>query len=338
MKSHQRRAQREREADQIANFYNDGPGAILGADANDTTAVDGEAAEEWAKLDSSATDAAAAETALATVQIRFPTTDEHFARLKDEASRVTFTTPEGYEAGRKILATLRALSGAIERTRKVVKAPALAWGKRVDDTAKGLMGQLEEIREPLQALKDNEDEERAKRRRAAEEAEREALRVAEEAKLAQQRAELEAQRQEQARVAEEQRQAREAAEASATEARRQLDAERAAFEAERAQFAAANAPAPVATAAPVTQEAVDEALADDLAARSLPPVSGDWVSAPTVASETEALRAFAQQIRALKSPTVKSDVAAAIVEQVEYLLAEAAQALESFEEAATAAE
>lgn len=339
MNARARKMQREQEAAEIGEFFDAHGGKILD--------VEGETVGEGPAVpDTSIADAATAQAALETIPVRFSVNGEYIDRLRQEAAGVTFDTTDGYEKGRKLLALRRALNGGIERTRKAIKAPALSWGNRVDDTAKGLVSALDEIFDPLQALKDDADAEKARRRRAAEDAERDRIRLEQEALLAQQRAELEAQRAEQARIAEEQRQAREAAEAAQAEERRQLDAERAAMVAEREAIAAERArlaPPPTITepAPVVTQEQIDTAVANVFAPANIPPdmIMRDWVSPPALAGEAAAIADFARQIRALKSPAVTSDTAAALIEQVEFMLAEAAQALESFEtEAATAAE
>lgn len=361
MNTKTRKAQRQRAADENFEFYNAG---VVDTEGHTV----GEEPILPEAPDTSVADAEAATTALATIPIRFSVTDEQLGKLREEAKTVTFATPEGYERGRKLLFTLRSLSGAIERTRETIKAPVVKLGKRIDGTAKGLLSQVNEIRDPLQALKDNEDAERARRRQAEEDAERERLRLEQEAKLAAEREALEAQRRafaeqqaqaaaEQARLAEEQRIAREAEaeerrqfeqqRRELAEAQAKLIADRQAVERANAELSrvAANTVESVepveakpVPAAPVTQAEIDAALAENVP--NMPPVSVDWVSPPAIASEAEALALFARQIRALKSPVVTSDLAGVLVEQVESMLSEAAQALESFDalEAATAAE
>jgi hypothetical protein len=370
-----RNTQRQSEADSNFTFYNEGRGSVLDtegellSDSHPTADVE---AETELPPDTSTDDAAAAQTALALIPIRFSVTDDLLELLRKKAKTVSFATAEGYEEGRKLLFTLRSFAGATERTRETLKSPFWETGKRIDATAKGITGQINEIRDPLQAAKDTEDAARAKKRQAEADAERERIRLEAEAKLAAERAELEAQRQEQARVAEEQRVAREAADAKQAEERR-------AFEEERRQFAEAQAklqadreelergsrdlalaqeataalqvhtePAPASAEASaswsaalvesrVSQAEIDTAIVESTL--SMSPGRIDWVSPPAIANEAELIAAFARQLRSIKSPEVTSDAAAALIEQVECMLSEAAQALESFDqEAATAAE
>ncbi len=362
---------RQAEADSNFTFYNEGRGTVL--DTEGETVGEPHSVEPELPPDTSAADAVTAQTALALIPIRFSVTDDHLAKLRQQAESVTFDTPEGYEKGRKLLQDLRSLAGATERTRETIKAPFWDTGKRIDAIAKGLTNQINEIREPLQALKDNADAERARRRRAAEDAERERVRLEAEAKLAAERAELEALRQEQARLAEEQRIAREAADARQAEERRAFEEERRVFAEAQAKLAeermaveqasaeltarvelveapsVARMPVSASTSevaeswsaslaeSRVSQSEIDAAIVESLP--SLPPDRVDWVSPPALASDTVALADFARQIRALKSPAVTSELAGALIEQVETMLNEAAEALESFEqEAATAAE
>lgn len=343
---------REAEAAENFSFYNEG---VLEAE--------GHAVGEEPANDTSAADAAATQTALAIIPIRYSVDEDVLSRLRARAAKVTpaaFATKEGYEDARLLLQELRGWFGATERTRKALKAPVLERGDRIDETANGIKSQLAEIRDPIQALKDNEDQERARRRRAEEDAERERIRLEQEAALAAEREALEAQRRELAeaqakaraeaeRLAEEQRVVREAE----AEERRRFEEERRQFAEAQARFAAAHkldvpAPPPADTEVAenftaalaesrVSQAEIDAALAQN--PPSLSPGMVDWVSPPAIAGETESILNFARQIRALKAPAVTSDIGGALVEQAEGLLREAIEILESYEpEAASAAE
>jgi len=306
--------------------------------------------------------------------VKYSVTEEDMRETRAKYSAISFATPDGYEEGRKALAYLRTTRVGVDKERKKLTADSVAWQKHVNGVANQITALIVEIEEELQAKKAEADEERARQRRAKEDAEREALRLQEEAKLAEQRAQLEAERQAiadaQAKLAEEQRLAREAVEAQQAEERQKLEAEKLALEQARAELAEQRRIAEEATEqlaaerqavdadrevlaqagaelARVQEEVTAKVAAFEEAATAppaqpvaqvLPPDSSDWVSAPALAGEAAAMHAFARQIRALKAPEVTTDTAAAIIEQVEFMLSEAAQALESFETQEAAAE
>ncbi len=162
-------------------------------------------------------------------------------------------TPEGYEEVRSAIAYCRTTRGAIETRRVELKADALAFGRRVDATAKQLTALLEEVEAPLKVKKQAIDDEKARVKREREEAERAAfeaqIRVEREAEEARLKAEREADeaRLKVEREAEELRlrEIREAEEARLREERRiedeRLAAERAELQAQQAQLEAERA-------------------------------------------------------------------------------------------------
>jgi hypothetical protein len=99
-------------------------------------------------------------------------------------------TTGGYEKVRLAIGTIRNLRVGIEKRRKELKEDSLKWGRKVDAEAARLTASLLEIEEPLKALKQTVDEEKERKRKEAEEAERavveaeiRAKREAEEARL-----------------------------------------------------------------------------------------------------------------------------------------------------------
>lgn len=240
---------------------------------------------------------------------------------------ITFDTPDNYEKGRRAIAHMRSTRTGVDKRRKVLNEDALAWQRRVNAKAKEITSLIAEIEDPLQAAKDTVDRSAEDARRAAEDAERAKIRAEQETKLAAERAEFE----EKQRLAAEEN-------VKLDEARRAFEAERAEFERQKAEVAASAGPAPTANLSrepPMFSEA-DEVQVFGGAA---PPPANTSAQPST---DAEFVAAYAAQIRALRAPEVSSLVAAAIVEQAQALLAEAARDLEAFvktpEAAATAAE
>lgn len=187
--------------------------------------------------------------------VTYGVTNEEIEAKKAAFAALEFTTPKGYEEGRKAIRELVTLRTSIEDRRKALKRDSLEFGRFVDSEAKRWTSLIESIEEPLKLKKavidDEKDrvrrekeaaekakqeaEERAKRE--AEEARLKAIRDEEERKLAEERKALEA---EKSRMAEEKRKADEAArverermEAEQRAERERLAAERAKIEAEQ---------------------------------------------------------------------------------------------------------
>jgi colicin import membrane protein len=136
------------------------------------------------------------QTASVTPLVVYDVTKAQIAELREQFSGITFETTSKYEEGRKAIATLRDLRGKVEAKRVQLKAPALAYGQKVDSVAKELTVEIESVETPLKLLKSAVDEEKERAKREAEEAKRAELaakikaeREAEEARL---RAEREA--------------------------------------------------------------------------------------------------------------------------------------------------
>jgi hypothetical protein len=132
--------------------------------------------------------------------VTFDATDEMIAGLRKRLDGLKADTPANYELVRAGLAEVRTLRTGVERSRKELKAPATAYGKRVDAEAKRITGLLVAIESPLKAAKDAADKERAAAEQAAREAEQKriddelARRKTEREKLDAERAELDAER------------------------------------------------------------------------------------------------------------------------------------------------
>lgn len=187
--------------------------------------------------------------------VKYSVTDAQIARLRADFTGLSVDTPEGYEAVRIAIGTLRDLRGAIEKRRVELKADALAFGRAVDAEAKRITAALDYLERPLKDQKQAVDAERervkqeainAKRRQleeelraaqAVEDARLRAVREADEARLAEERAKLEAERREldaarqKQEAADAERRRKEQAERAAEDAR--LRVEREAIEAER---------------------------------------------------------------------------------------------------------
>lgn len=277
--------------------------------------------------------------------VAYDITEASIATTKAACASLSASTPKGYEEVRVAIANIRETRVAIEKRRVELKADALEYGRRVDAEAKRLTGMLLAIEEPLKAMKADVDyersrlraekeaaekravEERVRAERAAEEArlkaEREAeeerlrvLRVAEEARLAEERARLavERKRMEEERLkAEAERRAEEAKAKKKREAEEAaLRAEREAIEAERRRVAAERERAERAEFERIAKiKAEDEARLQ---------AERDRVAAIELAARLDALkpdlekvRAFAQAIRSVQQPKVKSRKVAAVI-------------------------
>lgn len=156
---------------------------------------------------------------MSTHVIEYNVSDAAIEQLGEELSGLTAETPEKYKAVAAGIGRVRTLRVAVEKTRKELKADALAYGRKVDGEAKRITAKLLEIEEPLKLTKQAVDDEKARIKREKEEAERKA-REAEEARL---RAEQEAK----------ERAERERIKAEQEAEQKRLDAERAELEKQR---------------------------------------------------------------------------------------------------------
>ena len=148
--------------------------------------------------------------------VEYNVSDEAISQLRDQYDGLTAETPEKYEECRLAIANVRDLRVKVEKTRKELKADALAYGRKVDAEAKRITAKLTEIEEPLKLEKAKIDDEKARKKREKEEAEQRA-------------------REEAARIEREKREAEERAERERIKA--EQEAERKALEAEREKLA-----------------------------------------------------------------------------------------------------
>lgn len=127
--------------------------------------------------------------------VSYNVTDSEIAALRERFAGLTAETKEGYKACQTGIAECRDLRVAVEKRRVVLKADALAWGRKVDAEAKRITVALESIEEPLKVAKKLiDDEAERKKREIAEAAQRkidEENRIAREAEEARLRAEQE---------------------------------------------------------------------------------------------------------------------------------------------------
>jgi len=165
------------------------------------------------------------ETALET-RYEYPVTLADIEAKRAEYAAITCDTPAEYEVCRLAIANCRTTRVAIEERRVELKAASLAYGRRVDATARELTTLIEHLEEPLKAKKLVVDTERDRVKREAEEAELRAIEERVHAERDAEEARLRAERQlEEERLAvERERQAEE---------RVRLDAEREAIEAQQ---------------------------------------------------------------------------------------------------------
>lgn len=153
----------------------------------------------------------------------FNLTEARIEQMRTECKGLVCSDKKTYETTRKALSVVRTARTEIEKRRKLLKADALEYGRRVDAMAKQLTEKVVSIEEPLKAeveryeaeqarikaekeaaeraaieaeLKAQREKEEAERKAAqeAEEARLKALRDAEEARLAEERKALEAER------------------------------------------------------------------------------------------------------------------------------------------------
>lgn len=293
--------------------------------------------------------------------VTLPISEEQIAAFRAQYAALTADTPEGYEAVRLAIANCRDTRGAVERRRVELKADALAWGRKVDTEAKRITALLEAIEEPLKAKKSVVDTEKARikaeadaaklralqaeidAKNEAREREQRAAREAEEARLADERARLAAEREaldaERRRVEEAARVAREAEEARIASERAKLAEERRlADEATRKEREALDAERRRVEAERAAAERVEferqAAIKAEQDARER--VEREQIEAATRKAKLDALRpdiekalAFAQAIRNLTAPTLKSKHAKAVISRASDGLLALATALET---------
>jgi chromosome segregation ATPase len=122
--------------------------------------------------------------------VEYDVTEADIEATRQIYASLEATTPEGYEEVRLAIAHCRTTRTAVEKRRKELKADALEWGRKVDGVAKDLTALIQGIELPLQVKKQIVDDEKARLKREAEQAEFLALqakvkaeREAEEARL-----------------------------------------------------------------------------------------------------------------------------------------------------------
>lgn len=171
-------------------------------------------------------------TQITAIQVDYDVTEAAITERRTRYAALTAETPKGYEEVRLAIGDLRDTRVAIEARRKELKADSLDYGRRVDAVAKFLTAKLEEIEQPLKALKAAVDEQKEQAKRSEQEAKLKAFQAQ---LLADQAADQERQR-----VAREQEAARIRAEDERLAGERAaLAAERAAHEKRQAEAAAA---------------------------------------------------------------------------------------------------
>lgn len=281
----------------------------------------------------------------------YSVTDAAIAEMKQELTGLTADTPANYEKVRLGIAQCRGYRVDIEERRKELKAPALEYGKKIDDEAKRVTALLVAIEDPLQIEKDKADAEKARIKKEKEdaikakmEAEIKAKREAEEAEAARIKAENdEAERVERARIAEEQRieserlateRARlEAEQAIVDEQNRamqvKLDEEAAALKAEREQIERERFERETKLKAErEATEKVEREAAEKKAREDAAKAEAERLAA--MAPDREKLAGFALVLRSLKPPMVNSLEAQQAMEEAFEYIADAAGALELF--------
>jgi chromosome segregation ATPase len=183
------------------------------------------------------------------VVVAYPFTPDALAAKVDVLRGHAFTTPSLYREGTKAIATCRELRVQIEERRKLLKQDSLEYGRKVDAVAKELTAIIEAVESGLKSAKLEVDNEKARLKREAEEAERarveaevRAKREAEEAELAERRraelAQIEAQQAEIAAQRKALEAERKAHAAELAKQRAEQEHQRLAMERERTQHAA----------------------------------------------------------------------------------------------------
>lgn len=280
--------------------------------------------------------------------VTYDVTEAAIAAIAEKCAPLAADTSQGYEEVRLAIAQIRETRVAIEKRRVELKAEALKYGRIVDSEAKRFTDLLVAIEDPLKAKKQAVDDEKARVKaeadavklraleaeiaanRERQEAEAKALRDIEEARLAVERDRLAAERQqleaERARLDEVARVERERAEAALVSERARLAeveaaqrAEREAIEKERRAVAAEREKAEREeferrAAIKAEEDAKLKAERDRVEAAEL------QARIDAVKPDLEKVRAFADAIRGLIPPKVKSKkVTASLAAAVETL-------------------
>lgn len=120
--------------------------------------------------------------------IKYDTTDKDIAVMREKYTGLTISNTKEYEAVRLAIADCRTTRVAIDKRRLELNAEAQKHIKAVNGAAKVMIDAIEQIENPLQLVKDAEDERKRKEKEAKEAAERarieEELRVKREAEEA----------------------------------------------------------------------------------------------------------------------------------------------------------
>lgn len=286
----------------------------------------------------------------------YDVTEAQIAAIREKCKGLTADTSDGYEAVRVAIGHLRDTRIRIEKQRVDQKAEALAFGRLVDSEAKRITALLVEIEDPLKDKKQAVDDEKARVKAEAEavklraleaeiaanrqrqEAEAKAIRDAEEARIAAERERLAEERRQldEARRQHEEatRVEREKAEAALVAERARLAdveaaqrAERESIEAERRAVAADRE---AAERAEFERQAAIRAEEDAKAKVERDRVEAAELQAriDAVKPDLERVRAFADAIRGLIPPKVKSKKVTAALAQAVEGLAQIAKALD----------
>ncbi len=288
--------------------------------------------------------------------VKYDVTEAQIAAIGKKCEGMTCDTPKDYEIVRSAIGDLRDARVKIEKRRVELKADALAFGRLVDSEAKRFTVLIEAVENPLKAKKALVDDAKAREKaeaeaakiraieaeiaanRARQEAEAKALRDAEDARLKIERERLDAERRqldEERRKVEEagraQRekdaaalrleQARQAeVEAAQRREREKLDAERREIEAARQRQERAEFERQAKLLA--EEEAKAKIEADRIAAAALE------AKLAALKPDLEKVRAFADAIRALAVPKVKSKKVTTVLAAAQMTLEQVAGSLD----------
>lgn len=121
---------------------------------SETETIEAEFTEEPDATPTSTTTAPPATTATTGI-VTYSVTTAEIAKLAEKYKTVPadLSVKEDYKFVQKATAHLRGLRSDVEKRRKELKADALAWGKKVDATAKEITEKIVEIEEPLATAK-----------------------------------------------------------------------------------------------------------------------------------------------------------------------------------------
>jgi nitrate reductase NapAB chaperone NapD len=119
-----------------------------------------------------------------TALVQYDVTESAIAEMKEKYSGLTIKTPADYKAVMAAISTVSKIRVDVEKARKMFKADALEYGRKVDAEAKRITGLLLEVEEPLRAKRQAVDDAKARKEEEA--------RLAEEKRVADIRAKIDA--------------------------------------------------------------------------------------------------------------------------------------------------